>query len=72
MLAAGWLTSKKLCGMLGISRTTLGKRRRDGLVDGRICSDNGEWLYRPPDTTPKELPLPSSDQQVTSTAKGAV
>jgi DNA invertase Pin-like site-specific DNA recombinase len=72
LLAAGWLTSKKLCAMLGISRYILGKRRRAGLVKGRICSDKGEWLYWPEDSPPKGLTDPLSDQPVTSTARGAL
>jgi len=72
LLAAGWLTSKELSAKLGISRSTLGERRRAGLVKGRICSDLGEWLYWHGDAPPKDPSLPSADQPVTSTARGAL
>ena len=71
LLAAGWITSKVACGMFGIGRTTLGRRRRDGLVKGRICSDKGEWLYWPEATPPTELPTPSA-RGGTSTGRDAL
>ena len=72
MLAAGWQTTEQLCAKLGISRTTLGKRRHARLINGRICSDKGEWLYWPPDTVPTVPPIPSDEPRDTSTARGAV
>jgi hypothetical protein len=72
LLAAGWLTSKQLSAKLGISRTTIGKRRLDGRLRGRICNGVGEWLYWPPEQDRTKPPtIPSIDQSVTSTARGA-
>jgi hypothetical protein len=75
LLEAGMLTSKQLSATLNISRTTIGRLRRDGQLKARICNDHGEWLYWPPE--PIAAPAhPSSsalaDHMVTSTAGGAV
>jgi hypothetical protein len=67
LLAAGMVTSKQLATQLDISRTTIGKWRRQGRLVGRICNDHGEWLYWPPGS-----PMHASDRSVTSTAGGAV
>ncbi len=64
LLAAGMLTSKQLAAQLGMSRTTIGKRRAQGHLVGRICNDLGEWLYWPPTSLPNQID--------TSTAGGAV
>jgi hypothetical protein len=45
LLEAGMLTSKQVSAKLGISRTTIGKLRRDGQLKARICNDHGEWLH---------------------------
>jgi DNA invertase Pin-like site-specific DNA recombinase len=73
LLEAGMLTSKQVSATLGISRTTIGKRRRDGQLKARICNDHGEWLYWLPDPIASPAPDPSSTRAaVTSTAGGAV
>jgi carboxyl-terminal processing protease len=43
---------------LGVSRTTLGKRRVKGEVKARICNELGEWLYQPPEGLPSRSPPP--------------
>jgi DNA invertase Pin-like site-specific DNA recombinase len=48
LLESGWLTQHQMSSRLGVARTTLGRWRRRGRIKARICSDNGEWLYRPP------------------------
>ena len=59
----------------GVSRTTIGKLRRDGQLQARICDDHGEWLYWLPEPIPS-MANPSSptpaDPIVTSTVGGAV
>ncbi len=54
LLDAGWLTRKQIADQLGVSRTELGRLRGQGWLEGRICSERGEWLYLPPDRTPTE------------------
>jgi DNA invertase Pin-like site-specific DNA recombinase len=68
LLDEGWVTGKHLAAKLGVSRTTLGKRRREGHLKGRICSGRGEWLYR----LPEELAAPSLSPSGRSAAEGAV
>ncbi len=76
LLDAGMLTSKQLAAQLGMSRTTIGKRRAHGRLVGRICNDLGEWLYWPPSRhAADDMTLPTTpprDRTVTSTAGGAV
>ena len=74
LLEAGMLTKKQLSAMLGFSRTTIGKLRTQGSLKARICNDQGEWLYWPPDQIPPRAtsPVESTGQSVTSTAGGAV
>jgi DNA invertase Pin-like site-specific DNA recombinase len=75
LLEAGMLTSKQVSAKLGISRTTIGKLRRDGQLKARICNDHGEWLYWLPEPIPSPAnhssPTPA-DLVVTSTAGGVV
>jgi DNA invertase Pin-like site-specific DNA recombinase len=76
LLEAGMLTSKQLAAKLGIARTTIGRRRSQGALVGRICNDRGEWLYWPPERLPPNALIPpatpSLDTLVTSHAGGAV
>ena len=75
LLEAGMLTSKQVSATLGISRTTIGRLRREGQLKARICNDHGEWLYWPPEAIPSAANASSStaaDLVVTSTAGGAV
>jgi hypothetical protein len=52
LIAAGMLTTRQLGELLGVKRTTISRWRKQGLIEGRICNELGEWLYWPP----KELP----------------
>jgi DNA invertase Pin-like site-specific DNA recombinase len=76
LLAAGWVTGRHLQAQLGVCRSTLGKLRRAGRVQARICNALGEWLYwpqapPPPQPTPAEQ-TPAAAVADTSTARGAV
>jgi hypothetical protein len=76
LLAAGWVTGRHMQAQLGVRRSTLGRRRRDGRLQARICIALGEWLYwpratPPPQPTPAE-PTPATSVEDTSTARGAV
>ena len=68
LLESGWVTGKHIATKLGVSRATLGKRRRAGHLKGRICNERGEWLYWPPE----DLVTISLDPTDTSTAEAAV
>jgi len=68
LVDAGWLTSKQVAHQLRVSRTTVNGMRIAGQLKGRICTDRGEWLYWPPDSSQ----TPSRHRGVTSTARGAV
>jgi DNA invertase Pin-like site-specific DNA recombinase len=68
LLDAGWLTTKQVAAQLGVSISTVGAMRGKGRLNGRICSDKGEWLYWLPDSSQ----APSSHGTATSTARGAV
>lgn len=76
MLDAGWQTSAQTVARLGVCRATLGKMRRQGRLQGRICNELGAWLYWPhagmpprPGTPPA---TPSPDLRDNSTAGAAV
>ena len=71
LLDAGMVTRKQLCAQLGIGRTTLTCWRHQGRVQARICNDNGEWLYAPPDDVQPPARR-SPDRLIDSTAGGAV
>jgi hypothetical protein len=73
LIDAGMLTGEQIAARLGVSRTTIGKRRVDGRLKARICNDHGEWLYWPPEPT-GSVPTSSSNETptVSSTAGGAV
>ncbi len=65
LMAAGMLTTRQLGELLGLKRTTIGRWRRQGLIEGRICNELGEWLYLPPTqvpstTTPSNIPMGKS------------
>ena len=68
LVDAGWLTTKQVAAQLSVSISTVGAMRRKGRLKGRICSDKGEWVYCPPDSSQ----APSSRGTATSTARGAV
>lgn len=48
---AGWITMPDIAALLGISRTTLRKRRRCGILRLECCklNDSGQFMYRRPD-----------------------
>ena len=71
LLEAGMLTRRQLSAKLGVGRTTLGRWRQEGRSKARICNDLGEWLYWPPEQLSPPA-IPSPDEMVTSTARGAV
>ena len=73
LIDAGMLTGEQIAARLGVSRTTIGKRRVDGRLKARICNDHGEWLYWLPEPTPA-VPSSSSNETptVSSTVGGAV
>jgi DNA invertase Pin-like site-specific DNA recombinase len=52
LIAAGMHTTRQLGELLGVKRTTISRWRKQGLIEGRICNELGEWLYWPP----KQLP----------------
>ena len=66
------LTSKQVSAKLGISRTTIGRLRRDGQLTARLCNDHGEWLYSLPESSLSSTRDSSSEDVITSTAGGAV
>jgi len=72
LLEAGMLTSKKVSAKLGISRTTIGRLRREGQLKARLCNDHGEWLYWLSEPSPSSTRDSSSEDVITSTAGGAV
>jgi DNA invertase Pin-like site-specific DNA recombinase len=72
LLEAGMLTSKQVSAKLGISRTTIGRLRREGQLKARLCNDHGEWLYWLPEPSPPSTRDSSSEDVITSTAGGAV
>jgi hypothetical protein len=72
LLAAGMLTVRQLGEKLDVKRTTIGRWRAQGLLQARICNDQGECLYWLPDKLPSQ---PKSKKKTTmgrSTARGAI
>ena len=53
------LTGKQIAAQLGVRRTTIGRWRREGLLDARICNEMGEWLYAPRQQRPQDGRPPS-------------
>ena len=72
LIAAGMLTTQQLCQRLGVERTTIGRWRRQGLVEARICNDLGECLYWPPKEGPSPTIRPRTAAMGKSTARGAM
>ena len=76
LLAAGWLTGRQIQEQLGVRRTTLGRLRRAGAIEGRICNELGEWLYWPPEVPLPDGHHPEADVELrgkdNSSARGAV
>jgi hypothetical protein len=68
LIRAGMLTIHQIVAKLGVDRSTVLSWRGNGRINGRVCSDRGEWLYWLPDS-PKP---PSTRRTVTSTARGAI
>ena len=54
LLDDGWLTVKQVSAKLGLGRTTIGRLRVKGKLQGRICNDHGQWLYWLPEPIPKD------------------
>ncbi|MFC1526212.1 recombinase family protein [Candidatus Latescibacterota bacterium] len=72
LLDEGWLTGRQTQARFGVSRSTLGKWRRKGRLQARICTDLGEWLYWLPPDAEDGGAHPASPRRDTSTAGGAV
>lgn len=54
LIAAGMLTGQQIAAQLGVRRTTIGRWRREGRLEARICNEMGQWLYtlqQPPHPT---------------------
>jgi hypothetical protein len=49
LIASGMLTGHQIAATLGVGRNTIGRMRREGRLEARICNNRGEWLYWPPD-----------------------
>lgn len=71
LIAEGMLTTRQLGELLGIKRSTIGRWRKQGLIEGRICNDHGEWLYWPPKQIPPIKP-PSNINVDSCPARGAI
>jgi len=76
LLDAGWLTTNQIVAKLGVDRSTISAWRNNGRIEGRVCNDRGEWLYRPPAELPPEVNTPdahvASSDHGNSPAGGAV
>jgi len=75
LLAAGMLTGTQIAAQLGVRRTTIGRWRREGRLEARLCNEMGQWLYapqqRPSDGRPPSETAASSAQDI-SRVGGAV
>jgi hypothetical protein len=54
LLAAGMLTGTQIAAQLGVRRTTIGRWRREGRLEARICNEMGQWLYTPGQQRPSD------------------
>ena len=72
LLEAGMITGEQISARLGVSRTTLGRLRTQGRIQARICNDQGQWLYWPPNLAPPLTDSSCESTHVSSTAGGAV
>jgi len=76
LLDAGWLTTNQIVAKLGADRSTISAWRNNGRIEGRVCNDRGEWLYRPPAELLPEVNTPdahvASSDHGNSPAGGAV
>ena len=59
LLAAGMLTGPQIAAQLGVRRTTIGRWRREGRLEARICNEMGQWLYAPGQHRPSDDRPPS-------------
>jgi hypothetical protein len=44
LLEDGWKPAQQIACTLGVKRTMLGRWRRQGPIQARICNDCGKWL----------------------------
>jgi len=76
LIVAGMLTGTQIAAQLGVRRTTIGRWRREGRLQARICNEMGEWLYAPRQQRPSEGRPPSEraapDAKDNSLAGGAI
>ena len=54
LLASGMLTGKQIAAQLRVRRTTIGRWRREGCLEARICNEMGQWLYAPGQHRPSD------------------
>lgn len=59
LIAAGMLTGQQIAAQLGVRRTTIGRWRREGRLEARICNEMGQWLYAPQQQRPSDGRPPS-------------
>jgi hypothetical protein len=74
--AAGWLSAREIFERFGFRRGKLGRMRREGTIEARICNGRGQWLYWPPGTPRTQpthpLAAPSPQPADRSTARDAL
>lgn len=61
LIAAGMLTGTQIAAQLGVRRTTIGRWRREGRLEARICNEMGQWLYAPQQALPPDGKRPSEN-----------
>ena len=59
LIAAGMLTGTQIATQLDVRRTTIGRWRREGRLEARICNETGQWLYAPGQQRPSDGRPPS-------------
>ena len=72
LLENGWQAAKQIACTLGVKRTTLGRWRRQGRIQARICNDRGEWLHRMPEERPASGKNITPSPMDNPTARGGV
>ena len=48
----------QIAAQLGVRRTTIGRWRREGRLEARICNEMGQWLYAPGQPRPSDHSAP--------------
>jgi DNA invertase Pin-like site-specific DNA recombinase len=52
LAATGWLPTMAYSNLVGVSRCTLKRWLQNGLIQGRICNDAGDWMFDPDQKVP--------------------